>query len=71
VTAIVNTVVPLGSRAALNADYSLPAADVHLRVEARRLSIRRRADFSQGGGAYQPGCGCALRALPRGPAGTV
>jgi len=31
----------------ISADYSLPAADAHPRVEARRLSIRRRADFSR------------------------
>jgi hypothetical protein len=30
-----------------NADSSLPAADAHPRVEARRLSIRRRADFGR------------------------
>ena len=29
------------------ADYSLPAAGAHPRVEARRLSIRRRADFGR------------------------
>ena len=30
-------------------DYSLPAAGAHPVVEARRLSIRRRADFSRRG----------------------
>src|ERR1043166_9455821 len=31
----------------LPADYSHPAADAHPRVEARRLSIRRRTDFGR------------------------
>jgi hypothetical protein len=38
---------PNSPESARNADYSHPAADAHPRVEARRLSIRRRADVGR------------------------